>query len=190
MLYLEDKITLAYVIGVALGDGNLSQISRSIRLRITCDLKYPILIETIQKSLQIVAPRNNVGIVKNQGNCLDIYCYSNDWPEVLGWNPGGKIEQKVTVPGWIFTNESYMKACLRGLLQTDGCIYIDRGYSMVNFVNSCKELAYDVLYLFKKLGFYPNLSIIDQKNSARKKYTIRLAKDVERFMETIQLRKD
>jgi hypothetical protein len=39
----------AYVLGLAIGDGNLSNPNgRAVRLRITCDTKYPILIKWLQ----------------------------------------------------------------------------------------------------------------------------------------------
>jgi len=42
----------AYLIGVALGDGNLSNPNgRAVRLRITCDTKYPALIAKIRGAL-------------------------------------------------------------------------------------------------------------------------------------------
>jgi len=38
----EDKKLHAYIVGLALGDGNLSNPNgRAVRLRITCDKKYP-----------------------------------------------------------------------------------------------------------------------------------------------------
>ena len=43
------KNNLAYIIGIALGDGNLSNPNkRAVRLRITCDTGYPGLIENIK----------------------------------------------------------------------------------------------------------------------------------------------
>ena len=41
-----DPVLRAYVIGLAIGDGGLSNPNgRAVRLRITCDIKYPLLIE-------------------------------------------------------------------------------------------------------------------------------------------------
>jgi hypothetical protein len=186
MLYLEDKTTLAYVIGLALGDGNLSQVSRAIRLRITCDLKYPNLIETIQKSLQIIAPQNKVGIAKKRGNCLDIYCYSNQWPKVLGWNVGSKISQNVTVPSWIRMRQEYSKACLRGLFQTDGCLYYDSGYQMAAFTSHISSLAENVIGMIQSLGFKP--TIYERKYTTSKiGYTIRVSRNSALFIKTIGL---
>ena len=48
----------AYVVGLAIGDGNLSNPNgRAVRLRITCDTKYPALIARIRSALERLLPR-------------------------------------------------------------------------------------------------------------------------------------
>ena len=61
---------------------------------------------------------------------------SNQLEELLGWDAckGPKYLQNVSVPEWIKTKKEYYTSCLRGLIETDGSIYSDRGYKMVNFV--------------------------------------------------------
>src|SRR3989344_622664 len=115
----KDKNLLAYIIGLALGDGNLSNPNgRAVRLRISCDAKYPKLIQRIQKALKDLLPDNKVQLVNRKANCVDVSSYSNKWPMLLGWNVGNKIEQKVRVPGWVQENNEYAKSCLKGLLET------------------------------------------------------------------------
>ena len=61
----QDKNLQAYIIGLAIGDGNLSNPNgRAVRLRITCDNKYPGLIDRIARSLQKLLPKNKVGLSK------------------------------------------------------------------------------------------------------------------------------
>lgn len=191
MLYLEDRNTLAYIIGVALGDGNLSNPNgRAVRLRITCDLKYPNLIETIKDKIGIIAPKNKIGTVKKKGsNSLDIYCYSNDWPKVLEWKVGAKHSQDVRVPLWVKSNRDYKKACLRGLFQTDGSIYLDRKYKMVNYVSCIDSLAKDTLNMLKSLGYKPTVGIVETTRY-KTKYTIRISKNVDQFLKDIDLVKN
>src|SRR3989344_1233893 len=77
--------TISYIIGVAIGDGNLSNPSgRAVRLRITCDIKYPNIIKNITQALQEVMPNNKVSVVNKKENCVDISCYSNKWENLLG----------------------------------------------------------------------------------------------------------
>src|SRR5258708_4597734 len=121
----------AYVIGVAIGDGNLSNPNgRAVRLRITCDNKYPKLQTRILESLKELLPENKVSEYNRKKNCTDIYCYSNKLEDILGWKAlsGPKYKQRVRVPSWIFNNPEWIKRCLRGLIETDGCVYVDRKY--------------------------------------------------------------
>lgn len=190
--HASDKNLLAYIVGVALGDGNLSNPNgRATRLRITCDLKYPKLIHKIQTSIARLLPNNKVSIVPKKGNCIDISCYSNLWEAFLGWQvgKGSKIIQKISVPNWIKENYQYKINCLRGLIETDGSIYNDRGYKMMMFVNATRELAYDVYEIIKSLDFKPRIYKVKngRKNSV---YHIRVAKDIEKFLELVHPEKN
>lgn len=140
----EYNRTLAYVVGVAIGDGNLSNPNgRAVRLRISCDTRYPNLIQEIKRSIKLILPLNRVSLVHRADSYVDISCYSNQWEDLLGWQVGrgSKVKQNVTVPAWIKNDPEFSRLCLRGLIETDGCIYIDRGYKMVNFVTAIPDLA-------------------------------------------------
>lgn len=185
------KKNLAYVIGLALGDGNLSNPNgRAVRLRITCDTKYKNLIKDFCSSIQKLLPENKVSIVKRAKTFCDISCYSNKWENWLGWRvgKGSKYEQKISVPEWIKQNKKFSIECLRGLMQTDGCVYIDRGYKMIGFVTIVPTLANDVISMIIKLGFKVNIYKIKTKTKAR--YNIRISKDAEKFIRTLELRKN
>lgn len=186
----SDKNLQAYIIGLAIGDGNLSNPSgRATRLRISCDLKYPNLIKRIVKSLKLLLPENKVSTVKAKGKCLDISCYSNHLENLLGWKAkkGSKINQSVSIPSWIKQDEGYSVKCLKGLIETDGSIYNDRGYKMVNFVTYIPTLADDVISIIKLLGFKPNMQTLKISNNI--KHTIRISKNTEKFIKTILIDK-
>jgi len=100
---------------------------------------------------------------------------------------GSKQKQLAHVPAWIRNNRSYEKECLRGLLQTDGSIYKDRGYMMINFCNNVHPLASDVYHMMRELGYKP--TITETPARQRTKYTVRLARDVEEFIEDLNLHK-
>ena len=103
-------------------------------------------------------------------------------------NEGSKIAQNAHVPDWILANLKFSKACLRGLIQTDGCVYTDRGYPMVNFTNNIEQLALDVRKIMEDLGFRPNYSRIlnDNKNF---KYTVRISRNAKKFTRILGLYK-
>src|SRR3989338_11058169 len=60
----SDKELQAYIIGLALGDGNLSNVRKTTRLRISCDTQYPFLLNKIYNSLQLLLPSNKVNVIK------------------------------------------------------------------------------------------------------------------------------
>lgn len=68
--------TVAYVIGIAMGDGNLSNPNgRAVRLRVSCDTKYPKIIKNIIHAIQEVMPLNKVSLIHRKESCVDISCY-------------------------------------------------------------------------------------------------------------------
>lgn len=187
-----DKENLAYVIGVALGDGNLSNPNgRAVRLRITCDARYKNLIERICLAVQKVLPRNKVSLVDRTNlGAVDVSCYSNEWENLLGWKAkgGSKHIQGVSIPRWIKQSRQLSIECLRGLLETDGSIYEDRGYLMVNFVTVIPNLAEDVMGMISELGFQPHLAKFASRN--KDKYTVRISKHSKDFIKLLNLKKD
>jgi len=182
-----DKIALAYITGAALGDGNLSNPNgRATRLRITCDNKYPKIIKVIKINLSKIMPKNKVAEIKKKKNCCDISCYSNQWEKLLGWKAksGSKIKQNIGIPKWIFQNKSTRIACLRGLLDTDGSYYFDRGYLMINFVTMIPKLAKHTFELIKITGYQPKIYHLKIKNQIR--HNIRISKNTKNFVKLIK----
>jgi hypothetical protein len=182
----ENKKLRAYIIGLSLGDGNLSNPNgRAVRLRITCDKRYTKLLRHIIESLRTLFPQNRVGTVRKRG-CVDVSVYSNQLTTLLGWrwDRGPKDKQNVRVPPWIKRNAGFSKECLRGLLQTDGSLYNDRGYSMVNFVNTGASLTSDVFSMMKGLGYAPHIQKSQQVNGKMRR-TVRLSRDVPQFVKDI-----
>ncbi len=82
----KNKNLQSYIIGLAIGDGNLSNSNgKATRLRITCDTKYPLLIQKIINNLKLLLPDNKVSIVERKDACIDISVFSNHLEKLLGW---------------------------------------------------------------------------------------------------------
>ena len=190
---IEKSATLAYIVGVALGDGNLScPNGRAVRLLISCDTKYPNIIKDIVINLQNILPDNKVSLCKHSSaHCIDVSVYSNKLNHIIPWTVGAgtKIDQQAHVPTWIIEISEFSKSCLRGLLQTDGSIYLDRKYLMVNFTNLIQPLITDVHSMILNLEFKPRVYSSIQKNGNRK-YVVRLSSNVEKFIDLIKLSKN
>lgn len=190
----RQKQALSYLIGAALGDGNLSNPNgRAVRLRITCDEKYPNIARRVTEAMHLVMPRNRVTTVPRKDGCFDISCYSNQWEEILGWRAtrGPKASQQARIPEWIKKEELLMASCVRGLFETDGSVYVDRGYRMVNFVSYYQELAEDTFHLVEAIGFAPKIyRICWKKEPPSYRYNIRLSRNVDTFLGITGIAKD
>jgi hypothetical protein len=180
----------AYVIGLAIGDGNLSNPNgRATRLRITCDTKYPALIANVQSALERLLPTNKVSLVRGNGNFLNVSVYSNSLEHLLGWRAAGgsKKKQCVRVPPWISHNRALSIQCLRGLIETDGAVYSDRGYPMVIFSTVIRELGEQIDQMIHDLGFKCRFYAVRRsREESPYKYQVRLSRDVVEFLDLVQ----
>lgn len=73
---------------------------------------------------------------------------------------GNKIKNEVSIPDWVKSDVNLLKACLRGLIDTDGSIYKLKPHWpnlwQLSFKNNNKKLLKDVHETFVKLGFQPS----------------------------------
>lgn len=60
----------------------------------------------------------------NQGNYTVIRIINKALPGLLGVPSGAKVKNGYSVPEWIFSSLDFVKPFLRGLIETDGGIYI------------------------------------------------------------------
>ena len=76
---------------------------------------------------------------------------------------GNKVKNNVGIPGWIKLNLYLLRACLRGLFDTDGSVFRmsqrDSDLPRISFVNNSKRLLEDVRSGLIGLGFSPSKMI-------------------------------
>jgi len=182
---------LAYITGIAIGDGNISNPNKkAYRLRITCDKKYPKIIERIIESLKILFPRNKVSVVERKDNALDISVYNNSINNLFGWRleNGKKIDQIIQIPEWINKENLFIKNFIKGLFESDGSIYIDRKYLNANLVSYNREI---VDFAFDKIiecGFSPKKYTVKEKN--KNKYTVKVSTKTQEFLSFFDIKKE
>ncbi|MBI2499283.1 hypothetical protein HYV88_03510 [Candidatus Woesearchaeota archaeon] len=76
----------------------------------------------------------------------------------IGLKPGNKVKNNITIPGWILENKSYVQACIRGLIDTDGSVYFCGDGSLftkINFCSGIEKLRKDFRNALIKLGYHP-----------------------------------
>jgi hypothetical protein len=121
---------LAEVIGLMLGDGN-SYVSPkwgvcAVRVCGHLHLDREYLLEFVPSIFERV-----FGIALNhyefeERNEIFAYKLSKDLVHTLafyGFPPGNKKKNNVGIPTWIMCDQSFLRVCIRGLIDTDGSVY-------------------------------------------------------------------
>jgi len=110
----------------------------------------------------------------------------------LGVNSGNKTKRIILIPTWIKEDRSCLIAFLRGLFDTDGCVYRKYGnYIQIQMKLANKDLVDDIRDSVLRLGFTPTKVILDfekvYKSYEWKFYLSRQA-EIHKFIKLIKLR--
>ncbi len=162
----KDK-KLAELIGIILGDGNIQQreVSSTYQLRIVGDSNKDkeYLINYVKPLVDSLFNVDSKIYKHNKFNELFVNVASKKVVEVLisiGMQPGDKIKNQVTIPNWVYKNKSLLKACIRGLIDTDGSIYELKphwpGLWQICFTNKNEALLNDFRNGLIKVGINPS----------------------------------
>lgn len=159
----KESEKLAEFIGIVLGDGGLSRFQCFIYLNSDTDKDYAIYVAKLITELFSLLPT----IIKHKKyKLLRVSVSSVNMIEYLlqkGLRLGNKVRLQVEVPVWIWSKSEYIKACIRGLIDTDGCFAIHKhtvngkaySYPKIAFTNSSLPILDFVYQGLKRLGFTP-----------------------------------
>lgn len=121
------SIELAEFLGIEFGDGGIGNPWQVvISLNSISDRKYADYI--VNLGLKLFAIRPALRKRPNQNTLVLVYSSTHlvDFIVNMGAVRGNKILQQIDVPSWIKQNPEYEKALVRGLMDTDGCLYIHK----------------------------------------------------------------
>ena len=158
---------LAEFIGIMLGDGGISQYQITVTLHDKDDLEYSKFVLKLMKKLFGINPsvyhdkKDSVNTITISRSILVKFL-----TDEIGLKIGNKIKQQVDIPGWIKKNKKFEIACLRGLMDTDGCLVLHKykvknkeyRYKKLEFCSASKPLIKSIIEILKKFDFRPRLS--------------------------------
>lgn len=174
------SIDLAEFFGIMLGDGHISPTQIIVTLG-TKELEYVSHVSEIMEKVFATKPSIFTRPAPNRNDKYrNVYFGS---VVLVRWllKEGlvhDKAKEQVDIPRWIFLNENYMKAFVRGFFDTDGSIYKLRFGIQISFTNHSTPLLESLHSVLIKLGYSPS------RVSVRRIYITRV-KDVKRFFEEI-----
>lgn len=157
------SVKLAEFIGIIIGDGGITKYQIKITLNRTSDKQYA---DFVQKLIFVLFKldasqvfRESVVNVQVSRKNLVNFCLK------LGLKKGNKIKQRVDIPDWIKINQKYALACVRGLVDTDGCFYLHKykskgkqySYKKISFSSHSEPLIKSVKEILEDVGLHPKI---------------------------------
>ena len=118
-----DESAYAYLLGLYLGDGYISQGRREVfALWIACCDDWPGLLAAAQRAMSDVMPASSVFCVHQQG-CTMVKSTSKHWPCLFPQHgPGRKHTRKIELEQWQSAIvHKYPAEFVKGLFHSDGC---------------------------------------------------------------------
>jgi hypothetical protein len=173
----------AELLGLYLGDGSISRALRTERLRITLDLKYPVIIAEAEALVRRCFPVNRTDVVDrpSAGRCADVSVYSSHLSCLFPQHgPGRKHERRIELEPWQLEHvRSAPYALLRGLIRSDGCCFVNR--TDVHRPQPCEYVSYhfanmsrDIIDLFLAACGYVGIDDCRVNRSSRGLWNVRI----------------
>lgn len=153
---------LAEFFGIIIGDGGISKYQVTVTLSGLVDSEYSNwLTNFIEKLFKI-----NASWKKDKKNVIRITISRTSLTDFLvdnGLPRGNKIKQQIDMPKWIIGQKKFSISCVRGLIDTDGCVYLDKhsyknkGYQNIclDFTSASKKLLDSVYKILDDLKLEP-----------------------------------
>jgi len=161
--YPRRSSLFAEFIGILHGDGGVTRYQVIISFN-KIDKAYAEFVERLVRKLFSISPSINYRRVENAGN---VVISSSNVVELLmqhGIKIGDKTKWEKT-PDWIWQNKLYQVAYLRGLMDTDGCVYHHKykvngkwySFTKIAFTSYFPPLREAIFNMLKSLNFSPKL---------------------------------
>ncbi len=176
---------LAEFAGIVLGDGGISPYQVVVSLNHQTESKYANFVVGLIKKLFAVPVGTHCDkteatsyLVVSRRN-LVLFCTKK-----LELKQGNKIKQQIDIPRWIKKNKQYAIACVRGLIDTDGCVFDHRykskgkwySYKKICFTSYSEPLRRSVFAILKNNGLNPRFAQIKDVRLDSKK-------DIQRYFQ-------
>ena len=155
---------LAEFAGIMMGDGGITKYQLRVTLNGEDDKEYALFVKKfIEEIFEVpvsLTHRTGQVAVDLSISRRELVTFCN---KKLGLKIGNKLKQGLDVPDWIKGNLEFQKACIRGLIDTDGCIFDEihhiRGknysYKRLNFRSSSFPLRISVFSFLREFGMKP-----------------------------------
>lgn len=163
--------SLAFLMGMVLGDGSIYEFPRTEGLRIALGTDKPELWKYVAKIVEEIFKKRPYVYKQKRVNCMIISIYQKEISKRLGIPRGDRGSVNLFVPTWIKRRKSMLVAYLKGLYEAEGGFHVHKPTSTYKliFYNSNGTLLSIVENALQYLGFHPH----------RSKHKIQLSREKE-----------
>ncbi len=193
----SESMELAELFGIILGDGHVEKKitgkkARCYSIVIAGDSRNDrnYLIEYVSHLLKtLFGEKGSINYGKDKHSIyLKIHGKKIvEFVENKGILNGNKKMNSQSIPAWILKDDDYLRVCLRGLVDTDGCVYYISKKNKnlrISFTSYIPKLLNTVRNSFIKLGFHPSKVIVEKNIYLSRK------EDINKFMHEIGFSND
>jgi hypothetical protein len=152
----------AELLGLYLGDGHISPLERTERLRVHLDARYPTVVDEAEALLRRCFVANRIGrATRHAGSMVILTVYhghlSCHLPQA---GPGKKHERRILLEPWqAAIVEAEPWRFLRGCIRSDGCVFVNRTgpyeYVSYEFSNRSQDIVDVFVATCARLGLSP-----------------------------------
>lgn len=172
------SVALAELLGILAGDGHIGEYQATVTTNSLTDMPHALHVQKLFSDLfGVMAP---ISLRKGKNACA-VVVSSREVGRFLvtkGMPKGNKIREGLCMPLWVKRKRAYRHAFLKGLFDTDGCVYVDRHthkgriYKNIGmaFTNRSLPLLADFKAGLETLGLHP---------TQKTKYTVFLRREKE-----------
>lgn len=157
-LHQHQRQAYAYLLGMYLGDGHISHMGRTYRLRIYLNRKQQDVIARVKQAIVALLPEHRVVEIQQRVSPVtEVVCYSKCWAMVFPQHgPGLKHTRRIVLAPWQEgIVRQYAAEFLRGCLESDGCrhrrIVNGKNYPAYSFTNHSEDILGLVMWACRLL---------------------------------------
>ncbi len=178
--------SLAEFVGIMIGDGGITERQVTVTLNYKDDKKYILFVLFLMRSLFGTQP----SIYRRESESVDNLTISRTklvrFCLSIGLKKGNKLKQNLDIPSWVQKNEKFAKACVRGIMDTDGCVFAECHnvgrkrycYPRLSITSASPQLLDSIADILRKFGFSPRIRMNRSVNLERRE-------DIMRYFKTI-----
>ena len=152
----------AELLGLYLGDGHITELARTDRLRLFLDASYAVVVDESEALIRRVLPGNRVGrVVAEEGRMIVLRTHSSHLTCLFPQHgPGKKHERPIVLEPW---QQELVDAApwafLRGCIRSDGYTFVNRTGRYEYLSYGFSNLSADIQDLFmatcRRVGLRP-----------------------------------